>query len=280
MNPNSKNRIINYYQSLESFLGYKFLTWETKHFGFYPKKRRNVREREAQRLMMDEVAKSLHLKKDEKVLDAGCGYGTTSLYLADKYEVCCTGIDINKFEIEKAKEKARSRDLAQKVDFHLRDYSNTHFPDNYFDKLFTLETLSHASDLKKTLKEFYRILKPGGKLALFEYTIAPKSDFTTHDWTILRSGIEDTAAFGLYNFLHDFFPRYLSTIGFTYVKERNITQNFLPSLERLKRIATLPYFFIEAFHLQKYFVNTTIAVEWYHLVKKDLLRYCIFTAEK
>ena len=173
-------RVVNYYKNLESRLGYTFLTWHTKHFGYYPSKIRDISERQAQFLMMDQMAAKLKLTKSDVVLDAGCGRGTTTCYLAKKYGSKFIGIDIVPFEIKIAQNLAKKLNLTKNTNFYLRDYSVTKFPNNYFDKIFTLETLVHSIDIIKTLKELFRILKSNGRLVLFEYSISPNNAFS--DW--------------------------------------------------------------------------------------------------
>lgn len=273
-------KVLNYYKNLESKLGYTYITGQIKHFGYYPSKQATISEKKAQTLMSDLVAKYLELKPYQKVLDAGCGYGIVACYLAQKYKTSVVGIDLNEYEIQKARERAQNLRLSERVRFEVMDYSENNFSSNSFDSIFTLETLSHAANLKKTLKHFIKILKPQGKIALFEYTLAPQVRFNHWELKMLNLGIEGTAALGLREFKHDDFPRYLKEVGFKNATEINITANMLPSLKRLKKIAQIPYFFIKLLSLQKYFVNTTVAVEWYELMKKDLIRYSIFTANK
>ena len=280
MSDKSVQKVLQYYKRLESKWGYQFITWKTKHFGYYPDGKPNVSEKEAQRNIQDLVAKNLKLKGNERLLDAGCGYGTTACYLAKKYHVQVVGIDINEYEIKYARKLALKENIDDKVTFEVQDYSRTNFENKSFDGVFTVETLSHSPDVKKTLREFYRILKPGGKIALFEYTLAPDSKFSTSDMEKLDRGIVGTAALGLKEFRNDMFPKVLTDSGFKNVREENITKQLRPSLERLKNIAVIPYFFINLFKLKKFFVNASLAVEWDDLVNKGLIRYCIFTGGK
>ena len=280
MSNDSSQKVLQYYRRLESKLGYQFITWKTKHFGLYPDGKANISEKEAQRNTQDLVAKNLKLKRNERLLDAGCGYGTTACYLAKKYHVQVVGIDINKYEIDYGRKLAKKENIDDKVKFEVQDYSHTNFENNSFDGVYTVETLSHSPDVKKTLREFYRILKPGGKIALFEYTLAPDNKFSTDDMEKLDRGIVGTAALGLNEFRHDKFPKILTGIGFKNVHEENMTKQFRPSLARLKNIAVIPYFFINLLKLQQSFVNTSLAVEWLELVDKGFWRYCIFTGEK
>jgi len=275
-----QKKVLNYYNSIESKLGYKYLTQKAKHFGYYLNGKANISESKARELMEDLVAKNLSLTSSNLVLDAGCGYGVIACNLAKKHKVQIIGIDINSFEISKAQKRAKQVGVANKVKFKVMDYTKTNFPNNHFNAIYTMETLSHAANLNKALTELLRILKPGGKLALFEYTLAPDKDFSPWEIKMLNLGIKGTAALGLKQFRHNKFPTLLSSIGFTNTKEQNITKNFLPSIHRLEKLAYRPYSLIKLLKLQKFFINTTIAVEWYKLAKKGLIRYCIFTAQK
>ncbi len=275
-----KKKILHYYNTLESRWGYKYLLWKTRHFGYYPSGKANISEKKALELMQDLIYQKLEFSGDDLVLDAGCGYGTVAVYLAKKYGGKIIGIDINPYDIKQAEEYSRKENLANKTKFKVMDFSKTNFKENTFDAIYTIETLSHAPEIRETLKEFYRIIKRKGKLALFEYTIAPDNQFTKYEMQMLDDGIAGTATFGLKQFRHNQFPSILRNIGFKNVKEQNITENCKPSLERLRRFANIPYKIIQLFGLQNKFTNMLIAVEWSKLVDKGLLRYCIFTAQK
>lgn len=267
-------RIRNYY--FNSRFGYRYLLWGSQHFGFYPKNR-NVSEKEAQVLMQDLIGKKLNLSNSMKVLDAGCGRGIVANYLANKFGCSIGAIDITPMLVEEAKAK----DLdGQNVNFSLMDYSHMSFSDDYFDAIYTLETLCHSADVSKTLKEFYRVLKKGGKIALFEYTIAEDNKFSTHEMDMLRKVINGAATEGLFNFRHRKFQNLIKQAGFRKVKVKNITNNILPSLNRLRKYLFVPYLFVKISNSQLKYPNPTIAVEWYKLMEKGLWRYNIFTATK
>lgn len=279
MNKDQK-KVVDYYKNLGSRLGYTFLTWDTKHFGFYPSKKPNITEKQAQTEMMDLLAKKLELRRTDRVLDAGCGRGTTLCYLAKKYECNMTGIDLVDFELKIAQKKAEQLNLKAKTNFYLRDYSNTQFPDNHFDKVFTLETLVHSPNHANTLKEFHRILKHKGKLALFEYTISPQKDWNQYDKKMLDLINTGSAMMSLNKMLHKTFENDIRKSDFKIISFGNISDNIKPSLERFYRFAKIPYFFIKLFNLQKYFINGTAGVEFYKMVLKGLVQYRIFIAEK
>lgn len=273
-------KVVDYYNSLESKLGYTFLTWDTKHFGYYPSKKPDITEKQAQREIMDLLANQLQLKSTDIVLDAGCGRGTTSCYLAKKYGYHITGIDIVEFELKMAKRRAEKLNLREKVTFFLQDYSNTQFPDYCFDKIFTLETLVHSPDFHKTLGEFHRLLKVKGRLALFEYTLSPSEEFNAYDRRMLDIINTGSAMMSLDKMLHNNFKKDIEKNGFKVITDETITEYIRPSMERFYQYAKIPYKLIQLFQLQSKFINTTAGVEFYKMGLKGLVHYHTIIAEK
>lgn len=272
--------IVGYYENLESKLGYSLLTWDTKHFGYYPSRKRDIPEQQAQELMMDQVGKRLQLKKSDLVLDAGCGRGTTSCYLAKKYSCKIIGIDLVDFELVKARKRAKDLNLENQVSFLLKDYSRTKFPNDYFDKILTLETLVHSPNISKTLGEFFRILKPGSKIVLFEYSHAPERDFSKYEKNIFNEINTETSMSSFKKMYYQTLARILTNTGFKDVTQEDITNFVAPSLERLYTKAKVIYPILKFLKLHKYFINTTAAVEFFKMGQKGLIQYRIFTAKK
>jgi len=274
---NHFERLSEYFR--KSDVGYSKLLWGAKHFGFHPTGKK-VSEKEAQLLMQDLIGKKLSLSKPMKVLDAGCGEGVVPNYLAKKFGCEIVGISVLAFEIEKARLEAKRHDVSDLVNYLLMDYSNMKFSNNTFDAIYTIEALSHSINIRKTLSEFFRVLKKGGKVALFEYTISDDENFSDREMDLLNKVILSSAMDGLKDFRHDQFQGIIESSGFRNVKVDDITRNVEPSLSRLRRFALIPYFFVKMLGSQKSHPNVTAAVEFYKMGKKDLLRYNIFTAEK
>ena len=97
---------------------------------------------------------------------------------------------------------------------------------------------------------------------------------------MLKKVINGTATEGLFNFRHKKFQNLIKQAGFRKVKVKNITNNILPSLNRLRKYLFVPYIFVKISNSQLKYPNPTIAVEWYKLMKKGLWSYNIFTAYK
>jgi len=276
---NKKQVIIEYYKTLGSRLWYGFILKGIKHFGYYPVGKENISIKEAQKLMMAKVYEKLALKNNPYLLDAGCGEGETAFYLADKYKIRISGIDILDFNIEKANRKKEKRDL-KNVDFKIMDYSTLDFGNDTFDGVYTIETLVHAIDYRRVLKEFWRVLKPGGKIVLCEYTMKASSEIPPKLQKIEKIIIEGSGMHSLPNFIHGNFSKILEEAGFINISIDEITKRVIPMLEKFYFFAFLPYQLIKLFGLQKCFVNLTTAAEYKNILKNDGWRYVIVSATK
>ncbi len=275
-----KKTINKYYANKESLWGYTFIMHDSKHFGYYPQDKVGLTEKDAQHNYQELVAKNLGLKPGEHILDAGCGRGVMACYLAKAYDVNVTGIDLVDFEIEKAKNKARQLGISDKVNFFVGDYSTTGLNNNSFDAVYTNETLSHSPDLGKAFGEFYRILKPGGKISLFEYVLANDEEFTERDRNMIGFIIKYSGMAGLKQFRKKSIEPILSRNGFRDYQEQDITSEMKPSFLRLHKLLRPLYPLVKLFGLQAVFINTTSAVELHPLVEKNLISYYIYTARK
>jgi cyclopropane fatty-acyl-phospholipid synthase-like methyltransferase len=272
------HRLNKYFE--KSKLGYNLLLGGSKHFGFYPKEK-DITEKEAQIFLQELVGDKLNLSSSNIVLDAGCGQGVVSTFLARKYDCHIEGITMLPFEVDEANILARKLNINKNVNYSLMDYNEMTFQDDFFDAVYTTESLSHSTDIRATLKEFYRVLKDEGRIALFEYTIAEDGQFTASELKIINKVALGSAMDALRDFRHDEFQKILEEAGFGNIKIENISENTAPSLGRLRKFLIIPYYlFVKPFGLQERFPNASAGVEFYKMAKKGLIRYNIFTASK
>lgn len=104
-----------------------------------------------------------------QILDAGCGVGGTSIYLAQKYpQVSFTGITIVPTHVLMAERFATKRSVTSNTCFLLQNYCQTSFPDNSFDGVIALESANYARSKQEFMKEIYRVLKPGGRISILD----------------------------------------------------------------------------------------------------------------
>lgn len=269
-----------YYQTPESKYGFKFITMDAQHFGYYPNVNDDISEFAAQRELHKLLATYLESGRHKKVLDAGCGRAVVACDLAQNFDVEIVGVDVTPYIVEKAKERVRKLALEGKVRIEKADYSNTGFPDESFDAVYTVETLSHAVSLKKVLQEFHRILKPGGLGVFIEYEMTDFNKFNPYELEMYKLIKDGSAMNSLDEFMEGNFVKLLNDAGLSLVRDMDITKNRSKSMKRLYNIAYLPYLVIKAFNLRRFFINTTAGVEFYRLNEKNLFRYHIYKVNK
>ncbi len=108
-----------------------------------------------------EAEKHINIKKKDRILSIGCGTGEIESYLAIKYGIDITGIDIDENAINIAK-GYNSRNL----NFEVGDGENLRFPEKSFDYVFSMGALGGFFD--KGIREAYRVLKQHGRIILIE----------------------------------------------------------------------------------------------------------------
>lgn len=110
----------------------------------------------------DILLKLLKVKKDDIILDLGCGSGIHMQLLSPKCKKI-VGLDISK----EMTTKARSLLKKQKInnwELITRPADNTKLPANSFDKIIALGLLDYVSSPNKILKECARIIKNNGEI--------------------------------------------------------------------------------------------------------------------
>jgi len=113
---------------------------------------------------------AIQVKTEEYVLDAGCGSGLTACHLARTVGCKIIGIDINPQMIEKACLRAQKEGVSHLVEFKLADVYNLPFTNDNFD-LVMAESITVFLDKRRVYQEFYRVLKPGGRVADLEMAL-------------------------------------------------------------------------------------------------------------
>jgi len=100
-----------------------------------------------------------------RLLDAGCGPGSITLGLARKIAPGqVIGVDIEGSQFAKAAGEARREGLS--VEFRVASVYDLPFPSHSFDAVFSHAVMSHLSDAPASLREFHRVLKPGGLIGV------------------------------------------------------------------------------------------------------------------
>jgi demethylmenaquinone methyltransferase/2-methoxy-6-polyprenyl-1,4-benzoquinol methylase len=105
------------------------------------------------------------------MLDAGAGTGDLSLALVRRGAGRVIAADLTEAMLLEAYKKS----LGGKIRLIAADAIDLPFPDAAFDGITNGFLLRNVADLPATFREFYRVLRPGGRLACLEITHAPRA---------------------------------------------------------------------------------------------------------
>jgi len=232
-------RIIQYYRETEN--AYKD-SWALDkslaiHYGYWDEKVKNF---PASLLRMNEVMMEMAgIKDKDRVLDAGCGVGGSSLFMASVLGCRVTGISLSQGQIEKARQYAEKRKQQGLVDFLVMDYCNTTFPNESFDVIWGCESICYAPDKAAFINEAYRLLRPGGRLVVADGFV---NDINNNDHPVIRKWLDGWQV----NYLETTagFSKIMAATGFEEVSCRDISAPTMHSAKRLYR-----FYFLASLYL-------------------------------
>lgn len=128
----------------------------------------------AQGIDLAEMVKAARLTGREKVLDAGCGTGHTALTFAP-HVAEVIAVDFTEGMLAQGRKLAQERQL-HNIEFRLGDAEKLPFADGEFDLVVSRYSAHHWPHPLNALREFWRILRPGGRFILSD--VVSFADFT------------------------------------------------------------------------------------------------------
>ncbi len=107
----------------------------------------------------------------DTVLDVATGTGDLALALYKQlHPEHITGIDISENMLAYGRIKIKDKGLSQRIDLQYGDSEKIPFDDNRFDAVTVAFGVRNFEDLDKGLCEMFRVLKPGGKAVILEFS--------------------------------------------------------------------------------------------------------------
>ncbi len=208
------------------------------HLGFWDAK--TYRYRQAVDNENRALARLARVERGDRVLDAGCGFGASALWLAGELGARVVGIDLAPSQVVGARNLAASAgpDVLERVEFRRADFCRTGFSSGTFDVVWPIESVCHVANKGSFLTEAYRLLKPGGRLVvadLFRSARPLDREEEALMWRWLTGwAIPDLLT-------EDEFAATAGTAGFSGQSFVDATVEVWPSLRRLRRRALLAY---------------------------------------
>jgi cyclopropane fatty-acyl-phospholipid synthase-like methyltransferase len=216
-----------------------------------------------------------------RVLDAGCGVGGSSFFLAKEIEATVTGLTLSEKQLDFARMKNHQLGLQSQVDFKLQDYTKTEFNSETFDLIWAIESLTSAPDKSKFAKEAYRILKPGGRLIIADYFRSVPERPDPKAWMIKWQN-----CWSLSEILREApYKSIFEQHKFKVLKSLDVTPAITPSAVHMYRayvLGMIPSVIYNAFHTTSRFAKTHYlsAKYQYKALRAGLWEYRILLLEK
>ena len=113
--------------------------------------------------------KSLHLKAGQVLLDVATGTGDQGFTALKTADIQVVGLDFSFNMLEIAEQKIQKRNLSDRFEVIQGDAEKLPFEDNSFEALSISYGIRNVGTIPAALSEFYRVLKPGGRLAILEF---------------------------------------------------------------------------------------------------------------
>ncbi len=134
---------------------------------------------EAQEAKLELVCTKLGLRRGERVLDVGCGWGSFAIHAARRHGVNVLGITLAERQAELARERVREAGLSDHAEIRVADYRE--LAEEPFDAITSIGMVEHVGE--ERIDEYARclrtLLRPGGRL--MNHGIAKLKDLDTPD---------------------------------------------------------------------------------------------------
>ncbi len=175
---NDREKIAQFYDLVSAHF---YELWgEHLHHGYWI--RGDETKETAQIQLTEHLAQAADIRPGSKILDVGCGFGGSSIYLAKRHHAIAKGITISPVQVGLANRAA----AAAKVNatFLLMDAESMKF-DELFDVIWSVESISHYQDIAGFFASATKLLKPNGTFALIDWFKKPNLDQADYKKNIL-----------------------------------------------------------------------------------------------
>jgi len=126
------------------------------------------------------LIQSMNISDGQRILDVATGTGDVLFEIHKRHDVVSTGLDISKKMLDIANMKLKKiKNENTQIEFIHGDAEKLPMEDNLYDHVSISFGFRNLGDYDAALKEFYRVLKPGGKLSILEFSKSKTKFFNT-----------------------------------------------------------------------------------------------------
>ncbi|BCG62588.1 MAG: tocopherol O-methyltransferase [Methyloprofundus sp.] len=222
------------------------------------------------------------IQPDDYVLDAGCGIGGSSIWMAKNHGNNLKAITISAKQAFHAGQHAKRHGVGEHIDFEVSDFCNTPYADETFDIVWGLESVCHALDKGDFIREAFRILRKGGRLVVCDGFLT-KREIEDADWPAVVDCLNGWAVPNLC--LRAEFAKLLTDNQFNNVEYQDITEQTLPSADYMYKVAkrlepVQKFSRWLGLRSETQTANFKVGLAQHHLFHNKIVEYGIFTAQK
>ena len=253
------------------------------HMGFWEDGARSLTEALLQENKF--LAETVGITRDDLVLDAGCGVGGSSIWIAKHIGAKVIGIANDQGLIDEARRNAEVNKVPDITTFELQNYNHTNFPSDTFDVVWAIESFDYALDKRALFEEVYRLLKSGGRLIVADFF--QNRDIRNRNEELIFDNITTTLAVHQTQWWGEYLPIF-KELGFKNVRELDKTSAVRPSSNHLYRVglavSPVVYMLYPLRFVSRYV--STLVDHWRcsgamdKAFQAELIKYGVYYAEK
>lgn len=120
--------------------------------------------------MLWQCALWLRIAIASRVLDVGCAYGATGIFLASECGCHVDGPNLSPRQLKVTSKKVNAARLGAKVHLHLQDAESFAYPADHYDVVWTMESSEHFVDKPNYFHQVRRTLRQHGRVLLAAWT--------------------------------------------------------------------------------------------------------------
>lgn len=127
----------------------------------------------ANEALFDLVADGAGIEEGDRVLDAGAGFGTNAIRIAERHGVRVTGVNVSKVQTDIAIRLIHEAGHEDQIELLVADATQLPLPSETVDRVVSVEAAFHFDDRALFFSEALRVLVPGGRLSLVDLVPLP-----------------------------------------------------------------------------------------------------------